>query len=341
MWQVKNQTPYEVKGNWIRNRQGQEIWTIVLKATWDIMPDGTTMLSAIQPPVNSGPVFHVDNRILLYDTDFGPTKAATDIVLNGHAHSPDGKAVSMLPIGLKVGDVTRLARVYGERIWDGDQYADPVPFIKIPLSYNKMNQGAFFSSCNSHYNPDGMSIDELPEKDRSALPHFEFCSDAIFPGYSALPRHWPGRSQFTGTYDENWRLTRAPLLPDDLDERYWQCAPHPLYAGGRLKGGEMVYLGNLTPSGYGHDGLLIFALPRIFPALTTQFYDGSVCDHRAVLCTVIIEPDFPRVSLVWQSTLPCHHRVNQLKHTTVSEKRHLFVRKKTLPSNFPEWEILL
>ncbi|MFS9419677.1 MULTISPECIES: DUF2169 family type VI secretion system accessory protein [Citrobacter] len=341
MWQVKNQTPYAVKGSWIRNGSGEEIWTIVLKATWDILPDGVTKRSAVQPPVHSGAVFQDDGITLRYEPDTGPTKAATDIVLNGCAHSPDGKAVTMLPVGLKVGNMIRLARVYGERRWNGREYGQPAAFTRMPLSYHNMSRGAFFSFCGSHYNPDGISVDERPETGISALPHIEFCGEDNFPGFGPQPRHWPGRLQFAGTYDADWQRNRAPLLPDDMDERYWQYAPQPLYAGGRLKGGEIVCLGNMTPPGYGHGGLLTFSLPCIVPAFRTRFYDESICDHRAVLHSVIIEPDFPRVSLVWHSTLPCHHQINQLESTTVSDKRDLFVRAKMLPATFPEWEALL
>ncbi|EAO2688097.1 DUF2169 domain-containing protein [Salmonella enterica] len=330
MWQVKNRPPYAVKGSWIRNQQGEEIWTIALKETWDILPDGTAALASIQPPVNAGPVFYDDGRTLRYDMDTGPAKMATDIVLNGHAYSPDGKAVSVLPVGLKVGNVVRLARVYGERLWNGGQYGQPAPFNKMPLNYDKMSRGAFFSFSASHYNPEGIPVDDPPETGVSALPHFEFCSDGAFPGFGVQSRYWPGRSQFAGTYDDNWRRHRAPLSPDDLDVRYWQCPPAPLYAGG-----------NLTPPGYVAGGVLIFRLPRIVPAFKTRFYDGSMKMHQAKLHTVIIEPDFPRVSLVWHSELPCHHQINQLESTVVSEKRRLFIKTKALPARFPEWEVLL
>lgn len=341
MWQIKNQTSYAVRGSWIRNRKGEEVWITVLKATWDILPDGTTALSNIQPPINTGLVLQDDGRTGVYDTDCGPAKVATDIVLNGHVYSPGGKAVSELPVGLKVGNVIRLAHVYGERLWDGKRYSQPTPFTRMPLTYDRMNRGAFFSSCASYYNPDGIPVDDPPETGISTLPHFEFYGDEAMPGFGVQSRYWPGRSQFAGTYDENWQQHRAPLLPDNLDERYWQCAPATLYAGGRLKGGEVVCLGNLAPPGYGDNGLLIFTLPRIVPSFRTQFYDGSMRYHQGRLHTVIIDTDFPRVSLVWHTALPCHHQINQLESTTVSEKERLFIRAKTPPKHFPEWELLL
>lgn len=341
MWQIKNKTAYSTKEAWVRGRQGEEIWTVAIKSTWDIQPDGTTKLSDTQQQVNVGPVMHSDGKTLLYDTDLGPGKNATDIILNGHAIVPDGKFSTSVPVGLKVGSIVRLARVYGDRVWDGKRYKEPHPFNKMPISYNKMSRGDYFPAYKSDFNPAGIAVSTEPEIWISALPNIEFYGDETIPGFGALPRHWPGRLQFAGTYDDRWQKEQSPLLPEDLDERYWQCVPAPLYAGGQLKGGEVVCLGNLTPPGYGNNGLLIFELPRIVPAFRTLFYDGSVRHHHGRLHTVIIEPDFPRVSMVWHSALPCHHLVNQLESTTVSEKRRLFIRPKALPGHFPEWEALL
>jgi len=341
MWQVKNRTPYAVKHSWIRGRCGEEIWTVALKATFDVLPDGTTQLSSPQLPVNAGPVLNSGSETLLYDADLGPVKNATDIILNGCAVSPDSSKVTFVPVGLRVGKMIRLARVYGDRIWDGKRYGEPEPFNLMPLVYSKMSQGDFLPSTRDNFNPAGISVDTQPQAGKSKLPNIEFYGDDQTPGFGALHRHWPGRLQFAGTYDEKWQQEQAPLLPDDLDDRYWQCAPPPLYAGNRLKGGEVVCLGNLAPPGYGHNGLLIFALPRIVPSFRTQFYDGSVRYHQGKLHSVIIESDFPRVSLVWHSALPCHHLVNQLESTTVSEKKRLFIRSTRLPVSFPEWEQLL
>lgn len=341
MWQVKNQTAYAVKGSWVRGRLGEEIWTVALKATWDILPDGSTKLSAAQLPVSSGAAAYPDSDTLMYDTDLGPAKTATDIILNGHAWAPNGKKVPSMTVGLKVGKACRIARVYGDRVWDGKHYQEPVPFEKIPLHYKRMSRGKYFPTLKSDYNLEGVLVKTTPKEGLSTLPNIEFYDNEITPGFGALPRHWPERIQFSGTYDERWQQEQAPLLPDDLDERYWQCAPPPLYAGGWLKGGEVVCLGNLTPPGYGKNGLLIFWLPRIVPAFRTEFYDGSILSHQAKLHTVIIDSDIPRISLVWHTTLTCHHQVTQLESTTVTEKQRLFVRDKILPVRFPEWEAKL
>jgi hypothetical protein len=42
--------------------------------------------------------------------------------------------------------------------------------------------------------------------------------------------------------------------------------------------------------------------------------------ERPKLHTVILEPDCPRVSLVWHSALPCHPKVYKLEKTRIFEK---------------------
>ena len=106
---------------------------------------------------------------------------------------------------------------------------------------------------------------------------------------------------------------RMPLLAEDFDERFYQVAPEDQQAPGFLRGGERVELTNLSPG-----GTLAFALPKVRLTFTTRFGRERV-DHRAQLYTVVLEPDRPRVILVWTTLLPCHHKVDKLDSTVVEE----------------------
>jgi hypothetical protein len=64
-------------------------------------------------------------------------------------------------------------------------------------------------------------------------------------------------------------------------------------------------------------------LPKLVVGLRTRFTDGGVVHHRAGLHTVIVEPDVPRLMVVWHAALPCHHKVLKLRCTTVYLKRWL------------------
>ena len=43
-------------------------------------------------------------------------------------------------------------------------------------------------------------------------------------------------------------------------------------------------------------------------------------EHRAKLHTVVLEPDHPRVLMVWHTSLPCTHDAESLEDTTIGEK---------------------
>jgi hypothetical protein len=153
------------------------------------------------------------------------------------------------------------------------------------------------------------------------VPNVEYPDDPI-RSWKARPRpaglgiigpHWQERAAFAGTYDKAWTDHRQPLLPVDFDLRHFQVVPKDQQALQFLSGGEPVSLMNLTPS-----GLLRFFLPRVVLRLETRFMDEERREHPpAQLHTVILEPDFPRVSLVWHSTIECHAKAYKLDHTRV------------------------
>jgi hypothetical protein len=120
--------------------------------------------------------------------------------------------------------------------------------------------------------------------------------------------------KLAGTCDAKWAANRAPLLPEDFDDRFYQCAPRDQQTAQFLKGGEEVHLINLTPG-----GSLAFRLPRVMLGFET-FFGGEPVRHRANLHTVILEPDVPRVLMVWHTALPCHPKVTKLLKTRIIQK---------------------
>jgi len=136
-------------------------------------------------------------------------------------------------------------------------------------------------------------------------------------GFGPMPGHWSPRVELAGTYDDQWRKERFPLVPNDFDEHFYLCSPIDQRAPKYLRGGELVELQNLTPT-----GVLRFSLPSIALSFTTYFYGQEPLDHHAVLHTVIIEPDVPRVMMVWEAELPCHHDGLKLRETAIYEGEH-------------------
>ncbi|MCA0174818.1 MAG: DUF2169 domain-containing protein [Proteobacteria bacterium] len=332
MWQVDNRTPFAAERGWVRDRDGTEIWLVAVKASFDIHPDGHLSVAAEQPPVLRLPEHHGEpgHSSIKYDADLVLTKATTDVIVVGHAHAPPGKAVTHLDCGFRVGPVQKVLRVVGDRRWGSLGASAPQPFERMPLVWERAFGGTDPQSPTPETdwdwrNPVGTGFATtaahalglaLPNLEDPAHPITTWRDRPEPAGFGAIASHWQTRAALAGTYDDHWMQTRAPLLAADLDDRHFQCAPADQQAPQWLLGGEPVVLLKLTP---GQD--LRFTLPRLHLGFETRFYDGSRERHtHRHLHTVILEPDLPRVSLVWHSRLPCHFKTHKLERTVVTLK---------------------
>ncbi len=332
MWQIDNRTPFAAERAWVRDSNGAEIWLVVVKCTFDIKPDGSTEVSAEQPSVLRVPEYTGDpgHSSLKYEADLVLTKTTTDIVVLGHACAPEGRPVGQMEVGFRVGPVQKVLRVSGDRTWGPDGVSPPRPFTTMPLLYERAFGGVDTRSERQDRdwdwrNPVGTGFAvSRGHLTGVALPNIEYPDDVVAAwddrprpaGFGAISSHWQPRAGFAGTYDDDWMKSRRPLLPVDFDERFFQCAPQDQQAPEFLRGGEPVVLFRLTP-----DGDLRFVLPKLYLGFDTHFIDGSRVIHRERrLHTVILEPDFPRLSLVWHTPLPCHFKVQKLLRTIVTLK---------------------
>ncbi|MCL2725810.1 MAG: DUF2169 domain-containing protein [Polyangiaceae bacterium] len=341
MWIVDNRTPFAAERGWVRDRNGAEIWLVAIKATFDIRPDGSTEVSKKQPPVSRVPEYHGEpgKSSIRYEADLVLCKRTTDILVVGHAHAPHGRPVTELDVGFQVGPVKKMLKVFGDRFWGMFGPGAPASFVKMPLVYERAFGGVDTKSNRPDRDWDwrnpvgrGFAVKKGHLQD-VPLPNIE-TPDRLLrawddrpppAGFGAIASHWQPRVSYAGTYDERWMKERQPLLPDDFDETFYQCAPRDQQAPSFLVGGEPVACMNLSPG-----GTLRFSLPRVHPGFETRFYDGSREFHKLrKLHTVILEPDHPRVSLVWHSALPCHFKGEKLERTIVTLKTALNADKAT------------
>lgn len=340
MWSLVNRTRYAADRGWVRDKHGAEIWVVAVKATYDVHADGSLALSARQVPVHAGP--QIDSRTgeLCAETDLGPAKSGTDVVLLGHAHSPSGDAVTELPIAFEVGPLKRTAWVLGDRIWrkgfTGHSPGAPEAFVRMPLTWSRALGGDDQDAPDATGNPVGRGIVRQRDE-RFLMPNIEDAGQRLkelsdrppVAAFGPVPERWPWRARHAGTYDDDWFENRRPLLPDDVDERSWRIAPPAQQLPDHLRGGEPVALHNLTPPGFCPGSQVRFALPRLTLGFETRFYDGSVERSRSRIHTLILEPDWPRVTVVHHMSLPCHPKVNLLDRTIISEK----LRPLDVPGN--------
>jgi len=332
MWQLDNRTPFNADKSWVRDRDGAEVWLVAVKCTFSIKPDGTTPLSAEQPPVlqvaeHAG---EPGKSSLRYESDLVIAKVTTDVLVNGHACAPGGKPVTQMDVTLRVGPVHKTLKVFGDRVWGEARASAPLSFIKMPLVYERAFGGVDRKSPNPQRdwdsrNPVGTGFavhrDHLVDV---PLPNIEYPNELIRAwtdrprpaGFGPIASHWKPRADLAGTYDEQWSAERDPLWPVDFNDHFFQAAPTDQQSPAFLHGGEPVVLDGLNP-----DGPLRCTLPRVSLRLQTRFQNGERQDHQPPsLHTVILEPDYPRLSMVFHSALPCHFRVLKLDRTVVAMK---------------------
>ncbi len=333
MWALNNQTPFAADRSWVRDRDGAEIWLVAVKGTFNIDPYGATSLADEQVKVFLTPQYsgQPGKSGLLYDSDLPRTKVTTDIIVNGSAYAPRGRPTMAVVVALRVGETKKSLRVVGDRIWKaglvGPWLSWPgTPFVKLPIVYERAFGGEDQKSKKPAWdrrNPVGTGFaakrghlagKRAPNIYATGSGASSWFRKPLPAGFGAIASHWSPRVELAGTCDEKWEAERAPLLPEDFNDRFYQCAPPDQQTAQFLKGGEEVELRNLTPG-----GSLVFALPRVTLGFETNF-GSEVVNHRANLHTVILEPDVPRALLVWHSALPCHSKGLKLTRTRIFEK---------------------
>jgi hypothetical protein len=289
--------------------------------------------AAEQVPVTASPEHWGDPATSSFKaaSDIYLLKPATDVLLVGHAHAPNGRPTTWMDVGLAVGPIRKAVRVFGDRVWLHDVVwapSAPAPFTKMPLVWERAfggreevdgvpyeeprnPVGAGFRSAQGPGPQPGMPLPNL-EDPTDPVTSWKAGTPACFAPICA---HWVPRRQWAGTYDERWVKERAPYLPTDFDPRFFQLAPPDQIAPGYLAGGEPVELHGISPW-----GPVRFALPRVAVDVTFVV-DGAEQPRPTVMDTVIIDADTARLMLVWRAALPCDKQALKVSVIRVAARR--------------------
>jgi hypothetical protein len=334
MLQLDNQTPFQADRAVFLDARGSQIWTVAIKATYRIDASGEPRLAEEQEPVTAEPVWQGEagKSSLLREGELSVEHPGTDVTFNAAAHAPRGRKVPSVDVGVKVGPMSKVLRVFGERIWFkgalGPSISAPAPFERIPIAWERAFGGSETDELTGALaidprNPIGRGFASRPALlIGKPLPNIE---DLLHPigggkdrpppaGLGAIPGHWSPRRERGGTYDEKWRQTRMPLWPADYDPRFHQSASPGLAFDEPLRGGEVVSTTGLVP-----EGAFTFRLPRAYLVMETLL-GGEWTRQRAKLERVIVEPDERRLVLVWSARLDCATRGREVEKSRILTK---------------------
>ena len=119
------------------------------------------------------------------------------------------------------------------------------------------------------------------------------------------------RRKYAGTYDKRWLEQQSPLLPEDFDLRFFNCAHPDLIVDPHLQGGEVVRLTKLTPQGD-----LTFSLPSLQVSLNYRIGDERLV-RKTELWTLLFEPDEQRFSMLWGDSLAIGKQPSRVREIAV------------------------
>lgn len=333
MWDLSNPTRFAADRTVVIDKTGQKHYVVVVKGTFDIRPGGETSIAEEQVGPVAKPEYLGDDGAssLVYEQDLIAAKPRTDIYVNGSAHGPHGRPTTRMTVGLSTPAGTKSLIVLGDRRWERNlmgiiEPTAPLPFVTMPVVWERAYGGHDREDPDpaAHRldprNPIGTGFFTRPahRKDKLLPNVLPASGDEAQPaGFGAVCSYWQPRMSYQGTYDAAWMKAKKPLLPDDFDPQWLQCAPTDQQCGPHLRGGEPIGVVGMTPG-----GTLRFELPKHYFAFTTHIGRREL-EHRAQIQTVVIEPDHPRVIVVWHSTLSCHHDIDDIDFTEIVEKPYV------------------
>ena len=314
---------------------GRELLVVVIKGTFVLPKPGEQVrLHDEQLPLIMADTFTGEPGFSapVYEIDYAPRKRACDVLLVGSAHAPEGRQVTRMRVGLRVGPMEKSFDVVGDRVWQagltGISASAPRPFTKMPISYDVAFGGADRNSEDESEhdaflpNPVGRGWHKHLKNawvDGKPLPNTEepgksvsFPSDKYKPmALGPLGRGWPQRARYAGTYGQQWLDDVFPFLPQDFDERYYQAAPEDQQV--LLPKGPM----EVVMSGFTGDGVRQFMLPHFEAPVHVIPKRGERESHSGTLDTIAFEPDHERLTMTWRVTRPLKKSIFEIAQVRV------------------------
>lgn len=326
---------------------GSPILTVIAKKTYNLIPNQTCTPSDTQLPLLAADAFFENGDPVTasceFESDFIPYKPFVDIVLNGKAHAPGGKAVPSLTIS----EYTKSIVVFGNRrcrhrpsldpVW-----SDPEPFIEMDLRYERAYGGVDIHSREDNgaliypRNPLGRGYVASNRKeaiDGLHMPNLEEPGNLLTPSSLIVekPEDWQHKPlpQSFGWYGKSWfpRCTYAGVMPEhasiyqELREASLGYVPSDLIENFkklklpmmnfRFFNGAPVDMQlegiagdeSITLTGMDSQGDFSFELPEDTPCIAIDIGNGFQTPPVHVQTVCILKEQF-RLYMVWRASLP-------------------------------------
>lgn len=323
---ISNLTPYAAVDVPMLDAQGREVAVALVKATFEVRPDGRVVPSEEPSAIRAGDVVRDPDDLrssLLYPSDLGPAKRGTDVVVVGEAVSK--APVKALDVAIKVRERAVTLRVHGERMFykslSGIAVGPAAPFERKLLAYERAYGGASDDwSVVEHRNPSGVGVAKqrsdlvdrpAPQIESPARPYSGPGDEPEPVGFGAIMTHWSPRKEHVGTYDDAWIKGRMPLPPRDFDDRFWNVAHPSLQFEAPLVAGDAISITGMTLDRF------VFHLPALPLRIRGRFDGRPNHEVRPAIDTVLIEPSLRRFEVIARQSFPIGRRREVLREIVV------------------------
>ncbi|MDK2124528.1 DUF2169 family type VI secretion system accessory protein [Parachitinimonas caeni] len=308
---VRNLSGFPVLQSQYPNHDGQPYLSVILKQTYTRTADQSLQLALPQPPLQIDDEMSRNDctAALIRPGELAPLKLATDVMITGTAHAPQGKPATEWKVGLKMGDDSRNLHLTGPRWWLKDKnnwkLSKPSPMSALPLSYDYA-QGRRDAGCglgSFAHNRTGMgwyTLAERKEAKKLAAPQIEWDEKRVsvidrftqLAGFAPVAPNWWARAIYAGA-----KPCEVPCkkLESDFDFNFYSQA-NPALRFNFLKGDEAITLEGMSPQ-----GPQVWRLPGDRPHLLLHERAGGQRPQAMRLDTVLIENDRNRLTLIWRA----------------------------------------
>ncbi len=316
--QILNTTGITFGPMYLADEEARPVLVLLARASFRVNADST--LAPLSEPAAISPegawTGEPGRSSYRLEPDIAFVKVGTDVVLLGDACAARS-GTTMMDVGLKVGPLQKIARVFGERCWVGGigglRCSDPLTFERMPLVYERA-YGGWDRSNPDHSkhefdarNPVGTGF--IARTSHSGvgvtLPNVEDPQALIRSpqdrpppaGFGFVAPHWEPRAGLAGTYDEAWQQQRSPRLPESFDRRYFSAASPGLTAHPFLRGDEAMLARGVAPEGDLH-----LRLPGLGRAcFSVHLRNGAPRILQGELDTVVLDATARCIQLTWRA----------------------------------------
>lgn len=312
MPQFINETPFIAAPVTAAARFGESSGSLVVKATFDIVPGAPATPAKEQKPVSANATFmDTLGRSLAWPDDLVPYKPNTDFFVLGNFHQPGGVAAPQGHCAFRFGPLSKTLRIHGPRFATrapaprGQKPGDWTVTAAEPIAALPLRWELSLGGLRDPRNPFGLGGDpEIVEGvEVLRLPLIESMREPDRPdNFAPVPPIFAERRRKLGTRDQRWMLFRAPIPPDDFDPSHVNAAPADQQAGDSPRGDEAITLTNLHPT----IPELTFLLPglRIRTSVVRKTEQGAVGEEVAMrLDTVGVAPGEGKLILLWRGVV--------------------------------------